>query len=59
MNILIVDDDLELLSHLSKALERKHYRVETAQDGEKALDKIFEIPMTLFCWISCCPAWMD
>ncbi len=42
MNILIVDDDPELLDQLSISLERKLYRVETAADGEQALDKIFE-----------------
>ncbi|WP_041273062.1 response regulator transcription factor [Desulforapulum autotrophicum] len=47
MNILIVDDDSELLDHLRRALERKHYRIETAENGEKALDKIFEITYDL------------
>ena len=41
MNILVVDDEPELLDQLRKALERKLYRVETAADGEIALDKIF------------------
>ncbi|SMC98094.1 DNA-binding response regulator, OmpR family, contains REC and winged-helix (wHTH) domain [Desulfocicer vacuolatum DSM 3385] len=47
MNILIVDDDSELLEQLSLSLKKKHYGVETAEDGEKALDKIFEIPYDL------------
>lgn len=42
MNILIVDDDPELLDQLRSALERKYYRVETAEDGDTALDKVFE-----------------
>lgn len=42
MNILIVDDDPELLDHLKAALERNHYWVETAEDGDTALDKIFD-----------------
>jgi len=46
-NILIVDDDSELLEQLSLSLRNKHYRIETAKDGEKALDKIFEIPYDL------------
>ena len=41
MNILIVDDDLELLDQLTASLERKRYRVETAVNGEQALDKVF------------------
>lgn len=47
MNILIVDDDSELLEQLSLSLRKKHYRIETAEDGEKALDKIFEITYDL------------
>ncbi len=47
MNILIVDDDSELLDQLQRGLERKHYRIETAENGENALDKIFEITYDL------------
>lgn len=42
MNILIVDDDSELLDQLRSALERKRYRVDTVEDGDAALDKIFD-----------------
>lgn len=42
MNILIVDDDPELLDQLKAALERNHYQVETAEDGDTALDKVFD-----------------
>jgi len=41
MNILIVDDNQELRDQLCKALENLHYRVETAADGEEALDRIW------------------
>ena len=41
MTILIVDDDIELLDQLRNALERKRYRIEIAENGEKALDKVF------------------
>ena len=47
MNILIVDDDTELLEQLRTSLEKKQYRVETAANGEQALDKIFEITYDL------------
>ena len=47
MNILIVDDDLELLDQLTTSLERKRYRVETAVNGEQALDKVFAGPYDL------------
>ncbi len=47
MNILIVDDDPELLDQLRTSLERKRYRVETAADGEQALNKIFEVSYDL------------
>ena len=44
MRILIVDDELALLEQLQNALEHQRYLVETATDGEKALDKLFETP---------------
>ncbi|MBA3009146.1 MAG: response regulator transcription factor [Proteobacteria bacterium] len=47
MTILIVDDDVELLDQLGKSLERKRYQVETAVNGEQALDKIFAVPYDL------------
>lgn len=47
MNILIVDDDLDLLDQLRHSLEKKNYRVETAENGEMALDKIFALPYDL------------
>ncbi len=47
MNILIVDDDIGLLDQLKAALKRKHYGVETAENGEQALDKIFDVPYDL------------
>jgi DNA-binding response OmpR family regulator len=47
MNILIVDDDLQLLDQLTTSLERKRYRVETAVNGEQALDKIFAVSYDL------------
>ncbi len=47
MNILIVEDDPELLEQLCTSLKRKLYRVETAVNGEAALDKIFEVSYDL------------
>lgn len=47
MNILIVDDDMALLDQLDKSLTRKRYRVETAFNGELALDKIFAVTYDL------------
>ncbi len=47
MNILIVDDDLGLLDQLRTSLERKRYRVETAVNGEQALDKVFAVTYDL------------
>lgn len=41
MNILVVDDDQELRDQLCKSLENLNYRVETAADGEQALDRIW------------------
>jgi len=42
MNILIADDDPEILHQLQVALEKEHYRVETASDGTHALDKVWD-----------------
>jgi len=42
MRILVVDDDSGLCEQLSKSLARQRYDVDSASDGEKALDKLFE-----------------
>lgn len=42
MRILLVDDDLNLLEQLSEILLSQKYEVDTAGDGEAALDKIFD-----------------
>ena len=47
MRILIVDDELSLLQQLEQILKRERYTVETASDGGKALDKIFETSFDL------------
>jgi DNA-binding response OmpR family regulator len=47
MRILIVDDEQTLLDQLRKGLEEQRYMVETALDGEQALDKLFETPVDL------------
>jgi DNA-binding response OmpR family regulator len=47
MRILLVDDEKGLLERLRHVLESQTYGVETAMDGEEALDKIFESPYDL------------
>ena len=47
MHILIVDDDIGLLDQLKTALIKKRYGVDIAENGEQALDKIFDIPYDL------------
>ena len=47
MKILVVDDEQTLLGQLKNALESQRYMVETALDGEEALDKLFENPVDL------------
>jgi DNA-binding response OmpR family regulator len=42
MRILIVDDEQTLVNQLKDAFEEQRYMVETAFDGEEALDKLFE-----------------
>ncbi len=47
MRILIADDDYSLLEQLQQILTTRRYIVETAMDGEKVLDKLFETPFDL------------
>jgi DNA-binding response OmpR family regulator len=47
MRILIVDDEPQLLEQLQHVLEDQRYLIETAMDGNKALDKIFDAPFDL------------
>ena len=47
MKILIVDDEHALLEQLQQILVSRRYLVETAVDGEEALDKLFENPFDL------------
>jgi DNA-binding response OmpR family regulator len=47
MRILIVDDEQSLLDQLKRTLEGLRYMVETALDGEEALNKLFETPFDL------------
>jgi DNA-binding response OmpR family regulator len=42
MRILIADDELGLVEQLQNALQRQRYLVETATDGETALDMLFD-----------------
>ncbi|WP_457551729.1 hypothetical protein [Desulfobacula sp.] len=41
MKILIVDNEQILPDQFKRAFEDQRYMVETALDGEKALDKLF------------------
>jgi DNA-binding response OmpR family regulator len=47
MRILIVDDEYSLLQQLQRILESQRYIVNTAADGEEALDRIFDQPFDL------------
>jgi len=47
MKILVVDDEQTLLDQIKHSLEDQRYLVETASDGEEALERIFEIPVDL------------
>jgi DNA-binding response OmpR family regulator len=42
VRILIIDDETALLAQLKKLLEKQRYIVETAENGEKGLDLLFE-----------------
>jgi len=47
MRILVVDDERPLLEQLRRTLEDQRYLIETAMDGEEALDKLFAAPFDL------------
>jgi len=47
MKLLLVDDESGLLDQLVKMLTSQRYDVDTAADGEAALDKLFENPYDL------------
>jgi len=47
MKIFIVEDESALLDKLKKGLEQEKYIVEGETDGEKALDRLFEVPFDL------------
>lgn len=47
MTILIVDDNQEMLDQLRSTLEKKQYQIETAENGEQALDKLFAVDYDL------------
>ena len=42
MKILIVDDEAQLLEQLQRSISADKYDVDTAADGEAALDKLFD-----------------
>jgi DNA-binding response OmpR family regulator len=47
MKIMIVDDDASLLRQLRQVFLNQRYMVETATNGQEALDKLFETPFDL------------
>jgi len=47
MKILVVDDEPDLLEQLREKLTSQKYDVDTADDGESALDKLFDNPYDL------------
>ncbi|MBU0767709.1 MAG: response regulator transcription factor [Proteobacteria bacterium] len=47
MKILVVDDEPDLLEQLRETLTNQRYDVDTADDGESALNKLFDNPYDL------------
>ena len=41
MNILLVDDELHMVSILERYFEREGYRTVTAYNGQEAIDKFY------------------
>ena len=55
--IALVDDDRNILTSVSIALEAEGYRVETYTDGATALEGLKQNPPDLAILISKCPEW--
>lgn len=49
MRILVVDDEADLVEALARGLRREGYAVDTAPDGDAALDKASYTPYDLVC----------
>ncbi len=47
MRILLVDDEPELLEQVGRMLRKQNYTVDTAMDGETALEQLFAEPYDL------------
>ena len=47
MRILLVDDETEIREQLGRVLSEQRYTVDSAGDGEEALDRIFDQPYDL------------
>jgi DNA-binding response OmpR family regulator len=47
VRILLVDDEADIREQLGRVLAEQRYNVDTAGDGEKALDRIFDQPYDL------------
>jgi len=45
--ILIIDDEFDIRNALSKALEREHYEVDSAADGETGIEMFGDKPFDL------------
>lgn len=57
--IALVDDDRNILTSVSIALEAEGYKVETYTDGASALDGLIARPRTWPSSISKCRAWTE
>jgi len=55
--ILVVDDEDTLRLTLKARLTASSFDVETARDGEEALQKLRRAPTTLSSWTSRCQKW--
>jgi len=49
MRILVVDDEVDLVSAVARGLRREGYAVDTALDGAEAVDKASWTPYDLIC----------
>ena len=53
--ILVVDDEAAIVDLIKMELDFEGYQVETAYDGQEAIEKAQALSRTSLSWTSCCP----
>ena len=53
--ILVVDDEAAIVDLIKMELDFEGYQVETAYDGQEAIERHRALNQTSLSWTSCCP----